>query len=380
MGPKSRKLRPIGRTEEARLGQMEDNLRSVQREKQQEILIEKRIPSKDKVGEDSSTMKQAFNPLIEKNSTFRFTAAERTDRTPELSARRARALAFADSLPQAQKNLIADNLASKPGRKFSDLPEAIQLINAAGAAGAKDNLLSKYDANTFLKRVISRSNSVMSESLRSDSQSNIDTETPIEIRGKFNKIYENKKVLDFFDDNTYVFSLNNNCSISYNTDTDEEGNHIINITFFTCAPFAPIPTEEGEEGWGENITSIKGSGALMMLDLLSFLVSQGLNGYKYKTTDYVYLDPEPIGDERYENGSMADLYRYYMSLNFGMAGHNTMRATIEQIFRSPRAKGVIENFTKLTKPSDSAGKGGRIRLTKKKRRKSRKSRKSRRRR
>jgi len=67
-------------------------------------------------------------------------------------------------------------------------------------------------------------------------------------------------------------------------------------------------------------------------------------------------------------------------LNFGMAGHNTMRATIEQIFRSPRAKGVIENFKKLTKPSDSAGKGGRIKLTKKKRRKSRKSRKSRRRR
>ena len=106
---------------------------------------------------------------------------------------------------------------------------------ADGAAGAKDILLSKDDANTFLKRVISRSNSVMSESLRSDSESNVDTETPIEILGKFNKMYENKKVLDFFDDNSYVFSLNNNCHISYNTDTDDEDNHIININKF-CFP------------------------------------------------------------------------------------------------------------------------------------------------
>jgi hypothetical protein len=318
-----------------------------------------------------------FNALTEK--PFMFTAKQRIDRTPEMSERRARALAFADSLPQAQQNLIADGLASKPGRKFSDLPEAIQLIDAAGAAGAKDNLLSKNDANTFLKRVISRSNSVMSDSLRSDSS--VDPDRPIEVQGKFNKIYENKKVLDFFDVDSYVFSLNKKCHISYNIDpdTDEEGNHIINITFFTCAPFAPIPSEE-EGGWGENITSIKGSGALMMMDLLSFLVKQGLNGYKYKTTDYVYLQPEPIGDERYEDGSMADLYRYYMSLNFGMAGHNTMRATIEQIFRSPRAKEVIQNFQDLTKPSDSAGKGGRRKLTKKKRRKSRKTRKSRQRR
>jgi hypothetical protein len=319
----------------------------------------------------------SFNPLTEKNISFRSSAAERIDRTPELSARRARAIAYADSLPQAQKNLIADGLASKPGKKFSDLPEAIQLIDAVGTAGAKDNLLSKNDANTFLKRVISRSNSVMSESLRSDSS--VDPDMPIEVQGKFNKIYENKKVLDFFDVDSYVFSLNKKCHISYNIDpdTDEEGNHIINITFFTCAPFAPIPSEE-EGGWGENITSIKGSGALMMMDLLSFLVKQGLNGYKYKTTDYVYLQPEPIGDERYEDGSMADLYRYYMSLNFGMAGHNTMRATIREIFRSPRAKGVIENFQNLTKPSDSAGKGGRRKLTKKKRtrRKSRKSRKT----
>ena len=57
-----------------------------------------------------------------------------------------------------------------------------------------------------------------------------------------------------------------------------------------------------------------------------------------------------------------------------------MRATIKAIFSSPRAKGVIENFKKLTKPSDSAGKGGRRKLTKRKRRKTRKSRKSRRRR
>jgi len=318
-----------------------------------------------------------FNALTEK--PFRFTAKQRIDRTPELTERRARALDFADRLPQAQKNLIADSLASKHGRKFSDLNEAIQLIDPDGAAGAKDILSNKDDANTFFKRVLSRSNSVMSESLRSDSEDSVEPDNPIEILGKFNKIYENKKVLDFFDDNSYLFSLNKNCNISYIINTDEEGNHIINITFFTCAPFAPIPTEEGEEGWGENITSIKGSGALMLLELLSFLATKGLNGYKYKRTDYVYLEPEPIGDERYEDGSMADLYRYYMSLNFGMAGHNTMRATIEQIFRSPRAKGVIENFQNLTKPSDSAGKGGRRKRTRRKTRKSKKSRKSRRR-
>jgi hypothetical protein len=216
----------------------------------------------------------------------------------------------------------------------------------------------------------------MSESLRSDSESNVDTETPIEIRGKFNKIYENKKILDFFDDNSYLFSLNNNCSISYNIDIDDEGNHIINITFFTCAPFSPIFDPEQSD----DNSSIKGSGALMLLELLNFLMTKGLNGYKYKSNDYVYLDPEPIGDKRYEDRSMEDLYRYYMSLNFKMFGGNTMRATIREIFSSPRAKEVIENFKKLTKPSDSAGKGGRRKLTKRKTRKTRKTRKSRRRR
>ena len=116
----------------------------------------------------------------------------------------------------------------------------------------------------------------------------------------------------------------------------------------------------------------------MLLELLSFLATKGLNGYKYKSNDYVYLDPEPIGDKRYEDRSMEDLYRYYMSLNFKMFGGNTMRATIREIFSSPRAKEVIENFKNLTKPSDSAGKGGRRKLTKKKR--TRKSRKSKRRR
>jgi hypothetical protein len=323
-----------------------------------------------------------FNALTEK--PFRFTAKQRIDRTPELSERRARAIAYADSLSQAQTNLIADNLSSliadnlssKPGRKFSDLNEAIQLIDPDGAAGAKDILSNKDEANTFLKRVLSRSNSVMSESLRSDSQDSVDPDRPIEVLGKFNKMYENKKVLDFFDDNSFVFSLNRNCSISYNTDTNTEGNHIINITFFTCAPFSPIFDPEQSD----DNSSIKGSGALMLLELLSFLGTKGSNGYKYTANDYVYLDPEPIGDKRYEDRSMEDLYSYYMSLNFERVGRNTMRATIKAIFSSPRAKGVIENFKKLTKPSDSAGKGGRRKLTKRKRRKTRKSRKSRRRR
>jgi hypothetical protein len=319
-----------------------------------------------------------FNALTEK--PFRFTAKQRIDRTPELSERRARAIAYADSLSQAQTNLIADFLSSEAFGKFSDLNEAIQLIDPDGAAGAKDILSNKDEANTFLKRVLSRSNSVTSESLRSDSQDSVDSDSPIEVLGKFNKMYVNKKILDFFDDNSFVFFLNRNCSISYNTDTNTEGNHIINITFFTCAPFAPIFDPEQPD----DNSSIKGSGALMLLELLSFLGTKGSNGYKYRANDYVYLDPEPIGDKRYEDRSMEDLYRYYMSLNFERVGsRNTMRATIRAIFSSPRAKGVIENFQNLTKPSDSAGKGGRRKLTRRKpikTRKTRKTRKSRRRR
>ena len=151
---------------------------------------------------------------------------------------------------------------------------------------------------------------------------------------------------------------------------------LINITIFTCAPFSPIFDPEQPD----DNSSIKGSGALMLLELLSFLATKGLNGYKYKSNDYVYLDPEPIGDKRYKDGSMADLYRYYMSLNFEMVGRSTMRSTIKAIFSSPRAKEVIENFQNLTKPSDSAGKGGRRKLTRRKTRKTRKTRKSRRRR
>jgi hypothetical protein len=212
-------------------------------------------------------------------------------------------------------------------------------------------------------------------------ESNVDTETPIEIQGSFNKRYTNKKIIDFHDDNSYVFSLNRNCRISYEIGTDDEGNHKITIHYFTCAPFTPLPDSEDSE----DNTSTKGSGALMLLELLRFLVTQGLNGYKYKGDDYVYLEPEPIRDERYNDSSMEDLYRYYNSLNFEMAGSNTMRATIKAINASERIRGeegVINTFKKLTKPPDSAGKGGRRKLTKKKRtrRKTRKSRKSRRRR
>jgi hypothetical protein len=212
-------------------------------------------------------------------------------------------------------------------------------------------------------------------------ESNVDTETPIEIQGSFYKRYTNTKILDFRDDNSYVFSLNRNCRISYEIGTDDEGNHKITIHYFTCAPFTPLPDSEDSE----DNSSTKGSGALMLLELLKFLVTQGLNGYKYSKDDYVYLDPEPIRDERYNEGSMADLYRYYHSLNFEMAGTNTMRATIKAINASERIRGeegVINTFRKLIKPPDSAAKGGRRKLTKKKRktRKSRKSRKSRRRR
>ena len=160
-----------------------------------------------------------FNALTEK--PFRFTSKQRIDRTPELSERRARAIAYADSLSQAQTNLIADFLSSEAFGKFSDLNEAIQLIDPDGAAGAKDILSNKDEANTFLKRVLSRSNSVTSESLRSDSQDSVDPDSPIYIQGKFNKMYVNKKIFDFFDDNSFVFFLNRNCIISYNTDTDK---------------------------------------------------------------------------------------------------------------------------------------------------------------
>ena len=60
MGPKSRKVR-TGTFHEERLSQMEDNVKTVQREKQQEILDEKRNPSAASISqeEDPSTMKQA---------------------------------------------------------------------------------------------------------------------------------------------------------------------------------------------------------------------------------------------------------------------------------------------------------------------------------
>jgi hypothetical protein len=368
----------IGRTEKDRLSQMEDNYKTVQTEKHSEILAKKRNPS----DEDRSTMKQAtvlkddFNPLTEK--AFKTTAEDTKYRTPELSERRARAIAYADSLPEPKKKLIIETLASRTGRKFGDLNEAIQLIDADGATGAKDILLTKDDANTFLKRVVSPSNSVVTESSHSGSKSNVDTETPIEIKGSFNKIYTNKEILGYFGDNSYLFSLNKNCSISYNTDRDEEDNHKVNILYFICAPFSPISDSEQSD----NNSSIKGSGALMLVELLKFLVTKGLNGYNYKKDDYVYLDPVHIGDKRYDDRHLEDLYMYYHSLNFEMTGRNTMRATINAIITSERIRGeegVIKTFQKLTNPPDSTGKGGRRKLTKKKhtRRKSRKTRKTR---
>ena len=155
MGPKSRKVR-TGTFHEERLSQMEDNVKTVQREKQQEILDEKRNPSAASISqeEDPSTMKQpsrwqgAITMVVNIN---RMSRKERADKIDEIIIQKGK---------DKEIETILERVNSTPTGKFNNLDEALDFINqSAGIRNAGEYITDKLEANEFLERVLSRTGS-----------------------------------------------------------------------------------------------------------------------------------------------------------------------------------------------------------------------------
>ena len=363
-----------------RLRQIEA-LKIAQREKQQEILAEKRNPSTASISqeEDPSTMKQpsrwqgAITMVVNIN---RMSRKERADKIDEIIIQQGK---------DKEIEKILERVNRTPTGNFNNLDEALDFINqSAGIRNAGEYITDKLEANEFLERVLSRTGS--RELSRTGSRELSRTGSTLSRTGSIspdyeftssltNKEYKNGEQFGFFD-NLFRFTLNKNCYIIY--ELKEDGS--IYIELIICEPYV--------KSRRKNI-SVKGSGRVMLYDLLHFLKTNKISGYpKHNNDTNVCLTPEPSMG-RGEHMDSNKLYLYYKGMGFeNIEGHNYWCSKIGNIIdridaivgiTTPK-EGIPDGL--LIKLSDIAEEpgdyGGRRRKhTRKKRRKSRKSKKSR---
>jgi hypothetical protein len=374
MGPKSRKLR-TGTFHEERLSQMEDNVKTVQREKQQEILAEKRNPSVEAVAsiskeEDPSTMKQASRwpgAITMVVNINRMSRKERADKIDEIIIQQGK---------DKEIEQILERVNSTPTGKFNNLDEALDFINqSAGIRNAGEYITDKLEANEFLERVLSRTGSAALSRTGSTLSRTGSISPDYEFTSSLtNKEYKNGEQFGFFD-HLFRFTLNKNCYIIY--ELKEDGS--IYIELIICEPYVKLRRK--------NI-SVKGSGRVMLYDLLHFLKTNKISGYPQHNDDTnVCLTPEPsVG--RAEHMDSNKLYLYYKGMGFeNIKGHNywcgqigTIMDRIDTIVGITTPKvgtpdGLLIKLSDIAEEDGDYG-GGRRKHTRKKRRKTRKSRKT----
>jgi hypothetical protein len=378
MGPKSHKLR-TGKFHEERLSQMKDNIKTTQREKHQEILDEKRNPSVEAVAsisqeEDPSTMKQpsrwqgAISMVVNIN---RMSRKERADKIDEIIIQQGK---------DKEIETILERVNSTPTGKFTNLDEALDFINqSAGIRNAGEYITDKLEANEFLERVLSRTGSTLSRTGSTLSRTGSISPDYEFTSSLTNKEYKNGEQFGFFD-HLFRFTLNKNCYIIY--ELKEDGS--IYIELIICEPYI--------NSTRKNI-SVKGSGRVMLYDLLHFLKTNKISGYPQHNDDTVVcLTPEPsVG--RAEHMDSKKLYVYYKGMGFeNIEGHHYWCGKIGDIIgridaivgittpKEGTPDGLLIKLSDISEDKDYGG--GRRKLTKKKRTrgKTRKSRKSRRRR
>ena len=372
MGPKLQK---------ERLRQIEA-LKTAQREKQQEILDEKRNPSTASISqeEDPSTMKQpsrwqgAITMVVNIN---RMSRKERADKIDEIIIQKGK---------DKEIETILERVNSTPTGKFNNLDEALDFINqSAGIRNAGEYITDKLEANEFLERVLSRTGSrelSRTGSTLSRTGSTLSRTGSISPDYEFtssltNKEYKNGEQFGFFD-HLFRFTLNKNCYIIY--ELKEDGS--IYIELIICEPYV--------KSRRKNI-SVKGSGRVMLYDLLHFLKTNKISGYPQNNDDTnVCLTPEPsVG--RAEHMDSNKLYLYYKGMGFeNIEGHNYWCGKIGNIIdridaivgittpKEGTPDGLLIKLSDISEEDGDYG-GGRRKHTRKKRRKTRKSRKSRRR-
>ena len=375
MGPKSRKVR-TGTFHEERLSQMEDNVKTVQREKQQEILDEKRNPSVEAVAsisqeEDPSTMKQAsrwpgvITMVVNIN---RMSRKERADKIDEIIIQQGK---------DKEIETILERVNSTPRGKFNNLDEALDFINqSAGIRNAGEYITDKLEANEFLERVLSRTGSRELSRTGSTLSRTGSISPDYEFTSSLtNKEYKNGEQFGFFD-HLFRFTLNKNCYIIY--ELKEDGS--IYIELIICEPYGNLRRK--------NI-SVKGSGRVMLYDLLHFLKTNKISGYPQNNDDTnVCLTPEPsVG--RAEHMDSNKLYLYYKEMGFeNIKGHNYWCGKIGNIIdkidaivgittpKVGRPDGLLIKLGDIAEEPGDYG-GRRRKHTRKKRRKTIKSKKSR---
>ena len=371
MDPKSRKVK-TGTFHEERLSQMEDNVKKVQREKQQEILAEKRNPSTASISqeEDPSTMKQpsrwqgAITMVVNIN---RMSRKERADKIDEIIKQQGK---------DKEIEKILERVNRTPTGNFNNLDEALDFINqSAGIRNAGEYITDKLEANEFLERVLSRTGSRELSRTGSTLSRTGSISPDYEFTSSLtNKEYKNGEQFGFFD-HLFRFTLNKNCYIIY--ELKEDGS--IYIELIICEPYV--------KSRRKNI-SVKGSGRVMLYDLLHFLKTNKISGYPQHNNDTnVCLTPEPSMG-RGEHMDSNKLYLYYKGMGFeNIEGHNYWCSKIGNIIdridaivgittpKEGTPDGLLIKLSDISEEDGDYG-GGRRKRTRRKTRKSRKSRKT----
>ena len=366
----------IGRTEKGRLSQKEDKFKEDQKKKQGKILSEKREILDEKrnpTEEDPSTMKQpsilqtAVKMVVNIN---RISRKDRVDQIDEIIQQQGKDSEIETGLQR---------VTSTPTRKFNDLDQALEFINTTvGIVNAGEYIKDKLEANEVLERVLSRTSSTTLSRTSSTTLSRTGSILPeVEFTSSLtNKEYKNQEEFGFFDD-LFRFSLNTYCYIIY--DLKKDGS--VYIEMISCKQYDNKYNKK---------RSVKGSGRVMMHDLLDFLKNNKISGYpEHNDETIVCLTPEPLVG-RAEHNHPQKLYNYYQEMGFEKDEEDRYCGKIGTIMGKINTIVGINDETKKeeltslgllgnTEEYADYG-GGRRKHTRKKRRKTRKSRKSRRRR
>jgi hypothetical protein len=385
---------PIGRNEEGRLHQMENKMGSVKKDEQSKTLDTKRNLRSDVAvvasiskEEDPSTMKQPS----------RWQGAITTVVNINRMSRKERAYKIDEIVQQQHKDTeietkLVERVTSTGTGKFNDLDQVLDFINTnVGIGNAGEYITDKLEANEFLERVLSRTGSTLSRT--GSILPEVDFTSSLT-----NKKYKNEEEYGFFDD-FFRFTLNKDCYIIYEL---KKENSSVYIEMIKCEPNDSLPRTSNNflPRTSNNFLpkikqSVKGSGRVMLYDLLHFLTTNRIIGYPQNNDEtIVCLTPEPfVGRE--EHSDPKKLYTYYQEMGFKKDKEDrywcgkisTIMTEIDSIVGITDTKKKDELTSagllcdKVEEENQDYG-GGRRKRTKKKRtrRKTRKSRKSRRRR
>ena len=271
--------------------------------------------------------------------------------------------------------------------KFKNLDDALKLLEGIADIDFSKFIADKNEANMFLNRVMSRATSKYeTQVLEIDPSSNIEF-TP-RLTGKR---YTHAPELGFFD-NLYKIWLageREKCYIIYEQKEDDS----IYIDMIRCQPNGATRPEN---------KSVKGSGQVMIYDLLRFLIKSKFGREKnYDVNTVVCLTPEHSAG-RYEHiigKTSANLNKYYSDMGFkeeygwcatigDIMGRIDKKIGITSPNDAPYVEGLLNRLSTIIESDvnddddDYVYGGGRRKRTKNKRtkRKSKKSKKTRKRR